>query len=90
MNRRMITEPPAPAACPTHESERAVTIQEIYEQSIKPLPAPQRFQLAVLILNDIPPHALVDYSEEWSEEDLRDLMRANQEHIERTLGSEEE
>ena len=50
----------------------AMTIQEMYEQSIRPLPAPERFRLAVLILNDIPPLALVDYSDEWSEDDLRD------------------
>ena len=47
-------------------------ITEIYEKTIKPLSAPDRFRLATLILNDIPPEAIVDYRDDWSEEDLRD------------------
>jgi hypothetical protein len=50
-----------------------MTIQEMYEQSIRPLPAPDRLRLATLILNEIPPLAVVDYSDEWTEEDMRDL-----------------
>ena len=50
-----------------------MTIQEMYEQSIKPLPAPDRLRLAALILNEIAPESVVDYSDEWSEEDLRDV-----------------
>ncbi len=97
-----------------------MTIQEMYEQSIKPLPAPDRFRLALLesvpegrgnpaptkvsavgagfprpslpfwnrflILNEIPQRALVDYSDEWSDEDLRDLTKAS---LERFYDSEE-
>jgi hypothetical protein len=50
-----------------------MTIQELYEQSIKPLPAPERFRLAVMILNNIPSLAAVDDSDEWTDEDLRDI-----------------
>lgn len=50
-----------------------MTAQEVYDRSIKPLPAAERLRLAALILNDIPPQAVVDYSDEWSEEDMRDL-----------------
>ena len=50
-----------------------MTIQEMYEQSIKPLAASERLRLAALILNDIPSHAVVDYSEDWTDEDMRDL-----------------
>jgi hypothetical protein len=50
----------------------SLTITEIYEQTIKPLPAADRLRLATLILNDIPPQSVIDYSEEWSEEDMRD------------------
>ncbi|HBI46261.1 MAG TPA: hypothetical protein DDY78_25920 [Planctomycetales bacterium] len=50
-----------------------MTIQEMYEQSIRPLPAPERLRLATLILNEIPPQAVVDYSDEWTEEDMRDF-----------------
>jgi hypothetical protein len=59
----------------------ALPLNEFYVQSIKPLPAAARLELATLILNDIPPQAVVDYQTEWSEEDLRDataysLLRA--------------
>jgi hypothetical protein len=62
-----------------------MTIQELYNQSIKPLPPADRLRLAALILNDIPPQAVVDYSEEWTEEDLQDFTRATWEHIDRAL-----
>ncbi len=62
-----------------------MTIQEIYEQSIRTLPAAERLRLAALILNDIPPEAVVDYREEWGEEDYRDSSRATWAHINRTL-----
>ena len=47
--------------------------EEIYQQIVKPLPLSQQLKLAAMILNDIPPQAMVDYSEAWSEEDMRDL-----------------
>ena len=62
-----------------------MTIQEMYDQSIKTLPAPDRLKLATLILNDIPPQAVVDYSDEWSDEDLRDFTLAGQAHINKML-----
>lgn len=43
------------------------TAEAIYEQIVKPLPTPERFKLAQLILTDIPSRAVVDYSEEWTE-----------------------
>jgi hypothetical protein len=45
----------------------------IYDQIVKPLPTPERFKLAQLILSDIPSCAVVDYSEEWTEEDIREF-----------------
>ena len=50
-----------------------MTIQEMYEHSIKPLPAPDRLRLATLILGDISPDLVIDDSDEWTEEDLRDI-----------------
>jgi hypothetical protein len=52
-------------------------VNRIYEQPIKPLSVADRLRLAALILNDIPPRAVVDYSVEWSEEDLRDFRQAS-------------
>jgi hypothetical protein len=66
-----------------------MTVNQIYEQTIKPLPLPDRLRLAALILNDIPPHAVVDYSDEWSEEDLHDFRQASWDHIDTLLEDEE-
>jgi protoheme ferro-lyase len=65
-----------------------MTIQEMYDQSIKPLPPAERFRLATLILNEIPPQAVVDYSDEWSEEDLRDFTNAGLAYINKVLEEE--
>ena len=51
------------------------TVEEIYAQVVKPLPPSERFKLATLILGDISPHAVVDYNDDWSDEDLRDATR---------------
>jgi hypothetical protein len=59
-----------------------MTMKELYEQSIKSLPATERFQLATIILSDIPPQAVVDYSDEWSEEDLKDFTRHRWQRLE--------
>jgi protoheme ferro-lyase len=67
-----------------------MTIQEMYDQSIKPLPPAERFRLATLILNEIPPQAVVDYSDEWSEEDLRDFTNAGLAYINKVLEEEED
>jgi hypothetical protein len=51
-------------------------VQDIYDRTIKVLPAAQRLALATLILNDISPQSVVDYSEQWSEEDYCDFSQA--------------
>lgn len=48
------------------------TAETLYRQTIKPLPVSQRLKLATIILNDIPSRAVTDYSEEWTEEDMRE------------------
>ncbi|MGH8058398.1 MAG: hypothetical protein ACREOH_14365 [Candidatus Entotheonellia bacterium] len=58
-----------------------MTIQRLYEEAIKPLPLGDRLRLATLILSDIPPEAVVDYRDAWSDEDLEDFRRATWEHI---------
>lgn len=51
-----------------------MTVQELYNESIKPLPAADRLRLAANILNEIAPVTLeqagerpVDIAEEWSD-----------------------
>lgn len=50
-----------------------MTIEEIYEETIKPLPPSERFRLATLILNEIPPQSVVDIRDAWNEQDMMDI-----------------
>ncbi len=52
-------------------------IQTLYDTIVKSLPPSERLKLAALILNDIPEQAVIDYSSEWSDEDLRDFSTAS-------------
>jgi hypothetical protein len=57
------------------------TAEEVYDQVVKPLPLQERLKLATIILNGIPPQAVVDYSEAWSEQDVRDFASASWNHV---------
>lgn len=63
--------------------------EEIYQQVVKTLTPPQRLKLAAMILNDIPPEALVDYSDAWSDEDIRDFNTAAWNYLLEQVDSEE-
>jgi len=57
-----------------------MTVLEIYKSHIKTLPVADRLQLAQLIMDDLAesaPRWMVDVSDAWSEEDLRDLTCAS-------------
>ena len=64
------------------------TIQEIYHQTLQSLSLSERFQLATLLLKDIPPLSIVDYREEWSEEDYTDFTKAGNDYINQRLEEE--
>lgn len=51
----------------------AVTAEAVYDQVVRPMPASERLKLATMILDEISPRAVVDYSEEWSDQDYRDF-----------------
>lgn len=53
-----------------------MTIEQLYERAIRPLPTAERLRLATLIPEGIPPEAVTDFSGEWSDEDLADFTRA--------------
>ncbi len=65
------------------------TAEEVYSQVVKPMCVSERFKLATLILNDIPPRAVVDYSEEWTEEDMRDFSIYSLRHAAKSFGETE-
>jgi hypothetical protein len=66
------------------------TAEEVYAQVVKPLPASERLKLATMILNDIPPLSVVDYSDEWSEEDMRDLTTHTMRYAAESFGEEDD
>ena len=43
-----------------------------------------------MILTDIPPQALVDYRDEWTEEDYRDFNRASWARVEQHVEDDDE
>ena len=65
------------------------TAEAVYAEVIKPLPLSERLKLATMILNDIPPQCIVDYSDEWSEEDIREFSATSWNYITRRLEEEE-
>ena len=65
------------------------TAEEVYSHVIKPLPLSERLKLATLILNDLPPQAIVDYREEWTDEDVHDFAVYSWNYIMKCLEEEE-
>jgi hypothetical protein len=49
------------------------TIEEIYDESIKPLAPSERFRLTTFIFSEIPPRSVVDIRDAWDEEDMQDI-----------------
>ena len=53
------------------------SVQELYETAVRIRPTSERLQLAAMILNDITPASIVDYSDTWTEEDISDFRKAS-------------
>ena len=51
------------------------TAQQLFESSVRTLPASERLRLATLILDELSATSAdaLDYSDTWTEEDVRDL-----------------
>lgn len=56
------------------------TAKEIYAETVRDLPSPERVRLATLILEDLAESAApaLDYTDAWTEEDLQDLVAFSQ------------
>jgi hypothetical protein len=67
-----------------------MTVEQIYEQTIRALPAGDQIRLASLIMWQFAGTGNLDYSEEWTDDDLREFAAAGQELIERRLRHEED
>jgi hypothetical protein len=68
--------------------ERLMTVQDFYENSVKPMPIGERLQLATLILSGIAPPLPGGFREEWSEDDYRDFSLSTWQHIDKRLAEE--
>ncbi len=66
------------------------TAETVYQEVIKPMPLPERIRIATMVLNDIPPRGFTDYSEEWTDEDLRDLTAYSLSYAAESFGEEDE
>lgn len=51
----------------------STNVQDLYAQTVRPLPTQERLQLAALILNELAQTPALDYEDAWSEEDQNDL-----------------
>jgi hypothetical protein len=65
-----------------------MTVEQLYDQSVKPLTTSDRLRLATMILNDISPRSVIDDRDEWSEDDLGEFRKSTWGHIEREIGDE--
>jgi hypothetical protein len=67
-----------------------LTLEQLYNSEIKPLSPDARLRLAARIINDLTTESqVVDESESWSEEDLRDFTTFGRRLIERRLAEPE-
>lgn len=67
------------------------TAQELYAEAVRRLPPKERLRLAVLILEELTRTAdALNFSDEWSDEDQRDLSAFALAHAARVYGDDEE
>ena len=69
--------------------EAILNPQQLYETQVKSLPIVERLQLVKLVLDDLmldPASWVLNESDEWSDEDYTDLMRASLAYETRTSG----
>ena len=64
-----------------------MTVEEIYKATTV-LSANEKLQLARRLLSDIPSESIVDYSETWSEEDIREATLYSLRYADTSLGEE--
>lgn len=62
-----------------------MTVQDLYDERIKPLTPPDRLRLASLILNDLA-RSDVDVSTLWSDQDLAEFSQAGWARAEQQSG----
>ena len=51
-----------------------MTLEQLYDQAIGPLPTVDRLRLATMILNKSPAQSIVDDRDDWTDVDVRDVV----------------
>jgi hypothetical protein len=66
------------------------TAQQVFSQEVSNLPPSEQLRLAKLILEGLMESsaAALDYRDQWSDEDIRDLTAFSLEHAERAADEE--
>lgn len=64
------------------------TARELYSDQVQNLPVSEQLQLATMILQGLTASAAANYSEEWSDEDLRDLTSFSLRQARESVGEE--
>ncbi len=68
-------------------------VRRVYEEAVRPLPQEDRLRLAALILNDIAPAPpalpVLDESDDWTDEDKRDITAFSLRYAETVYPEEE-
>lgn len=69
-----------------------ITAQEVFERSVRPLPARERLRLATLILEELSQGdvQLVESGDAWSEQDQQDLMTFSLHYVATAYPEDEE
>jgi hypothetical protein len=63
-----------------------MTVEELYEKVVRPLPEHEQVRLASFIMWKCGHGGRLDYSDEWSDEDMRDLTAHSLSVIDERLG----
>lgn len=65
-----------------------MTVSELYKDAVESLAPAERLQLATMLLETLSPAVVIDDSEEWTEEDLREYGAQCRRRLEARTGTE--
>jgi hypothetical protein len=65
-----------------------MTAKDVYENSVRSLSASEQLKLAALIMNELKSHTIIDFRDEWSDEDMREATLHSFERAAQTFEEE--
>lgn len=67
-----------------------MTVEQLYEEAVSQLPKDEQMRLATYIAWKCARSGPIEYSGEWSDEDLADFSKASQVWMEAQIGAEDD